>query len=138
MVEWVKNEWRLLIEGTTRAQLVYLVLCACACLGIGVIGYISITTSQDVAVQQKQLSQVAADNHSLALSTDTRLDVTNDALCHFYSDLSRRVAQTEHFLAHPEEFPSFNDPKTLASIAQQLKGQQATLDSLSGLPCGGP
>lgn len=62
-------------------------------------------------------------------------NANNRALCALRGDLETRVAQTEKFLKHPEDFPQFNDPATVALIQQQVDGQQRTIDALSIVPC---
>lgn len=57
------------------------------------------------------------------------------ALCALRDDLENRVAQTQHFLRHPEDFPQFSDPKTVELIKQQVEGQQRTVAALSVLSC---
>lgn len=58
------------------------------------------------------------------------------ALCALRDDLSNRVAQTQAFLKHPENFPGFNDPKIIALTKQQVEGQKRTVAALSVLRCG--
>lgn len=60
---------------------------------------------------------------------------TQEALCTFRSDLQDRIIQTQTFLDHPEQFPQFNDPDTIALIQAQLDNQRATVRSLAGLGC---
>lgn len=63
---------------------------------------------------------------------------THDALCGLRGDLKTRIDTTENtFLAHPEDFPAFNDPKVLALTKAQLDGQKRTVKELEGVPfCG--
>ncbi len=61
----------------------------------------------------------------------------HDALCVFKADLARRMDETKKFLDDPPK-TIFGIPVTEEMLAQtrlQLKGQQATFSSLSGLDC---
>lgn len=62
-------------------------------------------------------------------------DQNHDALCDLRADLDRRVQSSEEFLEHPEQFPAFNDPETLALIRQQVQGQKSTIAALGSLNC---
>lgn len=67
--------------------------------------------------------------------TYTNAQQNHDALCSLRADLERRVEQTQQFVDHPEQFPDFNDPKTLALIEAQLENQRATIAALGDLSC---
>lgn len=57
---------------------------------------------------------------------------TNTALCAFKTDLQRRHASGEKYLAeHPRGIPGI----TAREIRLSLDNQEATLDALSGLAC---
>jgi hypothetical protein len=60
---------------------------------------------------------------------------TRSGLCALRGDLQARVANTQQFLAHPDDYPQFNDPRTLALIRTQVEGQQRTIDALSVIGC---
>lgn len=126
----------------SRIQVLYLAICIFCAVAVGVVGYIAVSTTTDVSHQQHQIhhqqvktNELARKNHQLAKRTDKRLDQAYAALCNFTGDLHSRVTQTQKFLRHPEDFPGFADPKTVALIRSQVVGQQATLASLSGLRC---
>lgn len=57
------------------------------------------------------------------------------ALCALRADLKARITQTQKFLMHPQDFPGFNDPKTIELIRQQVEGQRRTVAALSVLSC---
>jgi hypothetical protein len=64
-----------------------------------------------------------------------RYEETKSALCVLRADFEERIARTKEFLAHPEDFPGFDDKQTLALIRQQVEGQKQTVAVLSRLDC---
>lgn len=86
--------------------------------------------STQVQIQATQAQQGKTTRHVHHLAINVK-----HALCALRKDLEGRVQQTQQFLAHPEAFPQFNDPSTLALIKQQAENQQHTIEALSGLHC---
>ncbi len=106
-----------------------------------------------VYVTQRQFTQSLDRNVARATRTQSRLIETtrqvkklvdanhrtsarlNRALCAQRNQLVQQVAQSQDFLNHPENFPQFNDPAVLASVAQSVDVEQKVIDALSGLAC---
>jgi hypothetical protein len=59
------------------------------------------------------------------------------ALCVQKDHLQDQVSETQDFLAHPEQFPSFNDPATIQIIQAGVKRDLRTIKTLDdALSCG--
>ena len=57
------------------------------------------------------------------------------ALCAFRANTAQHITQEQAFLAHPEQFPQFDDPKVIAMTQAQLRGDEQTVDAFGDLNC---
>lgn len=119
-----------------RHQRWALIVMALVILGAGITGYIVLNnrgdensnTANKAAVLARQSARLATETARLAKNART----DHAALCTLKGSLQSRVDQSRSFLEeHPKGIPGI----PVSAIVQDVRNQQATIDSLVDLNC---
>ena len=76
------------------------------------------------------------EHNRIVMQLKVLTETTNGALCSFVTNLEQRIATAQDYIADVKSGEREGVPGiTLTEVQQSVSNQQATLDSLSGLPC---